>query len=63
MGGCLDKPKPKKPKVLPGTSKAPDSSKTPAGRMSIQEDIKKIEEVIPKYKKMSINELLNTYRI
>jgi len=63
MGGCLDQPKPKKSGMVPITMKNPESTKVTANRQSIQEEIRKVEEVKPKYKKMTINELLTTYKI
>jgi hypothetical protein len=64
MGGCLDKPKVKKAKVLPATLKNNESSaRLPPTKQSIQEEARKVEEVKPKYKKMTIHELLTTYRV
>ena len=49
--------------MVPITMKNPESTKVTANRQSIQEEIRKVEEVKPKYKKMTINELLTTYKI
>ncbi len=46
MGGCLDKPKPKgkKQKVSPELTKPAESSRTPANRQSLQQDLVDIPE-------------------
>lgn len=64
MGGCIDKPKAKKPKAVPSNPKASAEHKLPASRMSIrEEEAPKEEPAKPKHRRMTINELLTTYCI
>lgn len=62
MGGCLDKPKPKKSKIAPAPTKPSEHSKIPATRHSLHQE-PAVEEAKPKYRRLTTNELLCTYRI
>lgn len=62
MGGCLDQPKTKKKQIAPPP--APQTIRLSASRYDLAAElVKKESEVHLKYKKMSLNELLITYRI
>ena len=62
MGGCLDQPKSKKKQIAPPP--AAQTLRLSASRYDLTAQLgNKESEVHLKYKKMSMNELLITYRV